>query len=130
MPRKTKASTNQVSTEQAIAQLRDDLAAINEQFDAGDDTQDILNRIDARIVEASKTLKLVSVPVADGKAWYAEAKREGEWAILVWVYGGLDSHISPFGEMIAVPVEQADAMLAREAAIRRLFAAYQKVEAM
>jgi hypothetical protein len=69
--------------EQAIAQLRDDLAVINEHFDAGGDAQDVLAQIAARLTEACKTLCLVSVPVADGKAWYAVAGRKGEWVILV-----------------------------------------------
>jgi hypothetical protein len=116
--------------ERAIAQLRDDLAAVNEHFDAGGDAQDILAQIEARLTEAHKSLCLVSVPIADGKAWYAVAGRTGEWVILVWVYGGLDGHVSPFGEVLAVPAETADEMLAREAAKRRLFAAKQKIEVL
>ena len=116
--------------EQAIAQLRDDLAAINEHFDAGDDAQDVLAQIEARLTEACKTLCLVSVPVADGKAWYAVAGRKGEWVILVWVYGGLDGNVSPFGEVVAVPAGTADKMLAREAAKRRLFTGNQQIEVM
>jgi len=116
--------------EQAIAQLRDDLAAINEHFDAGGDAQDVLAQIEARLTEAHKSLCLVSVPVADGKAWYAVAGRTGEWVIFVWVCGGLDGNVSPFGEVVAVPAETADEMLAREAAKRRLFTGNQQIEVM
>jgi hypothetical protein len=116
--------------EQAIAQLRDDLAAINEHFAAGGDAQDILAQIEARLTEAHKTLCLMSVPVADGKAWYAVAGRKEEWVVLVWVYGGLDGYVSPFGEVLAVLAETADEMLAGEAAKRRLFTGNQKIEVL
>lgn len=58
-----------------------------------------------------KGLKLISVPVADGYAFYYEARRTRSMATFEWLYGGADEYVSYFGGIVAVPVSMADKLI-------------------
>ena len=58
-----------------------------------------------------KGLKLISVPVADGYAFYYEARRTRSMATFEWLYGGADEYVSYFGGVVAVPVKMADKLI-------------------
>jgi signal recognition particle subunit SEC65 len=63
--------------------------------------------------EAKRKLQLVSVPVADGVATYWETKRTTRLATFEWLWGGGDEYVSPWGKVVAIPVDQADKMIRR-----------------
>lgn len=56
-------------------------------------------------------LKMVRVPVSDGESFYWEVKRTKTMATFWWLYGGADSYISPWGQIVSVPVAEADRMI-------------------
>ncbi len=59
-----------------------------------------------------KGLNLISVPVADGYAFFFESRRTRSWVVFEWLYGGADEYIPYFGGVFAVPPKAADQMIA------------------
>jgi hypothetical protein len=56
-----------------------------------------------------------TIPVADGRAVYAVLSRDGEWMVLQWLHGGPDGYVSPFGDLVAVPLEAGKRLIGEAA---------------
>lgn len=56
-------------------------------------------------------LKMVNVPVADGNCIYWETNRTTKHVTFEWMYGGPDDYVSSFGDVVLVPVKQANKMI-------------------
>ena len=68
--------------------------------------------------EAAQRLNLIRVGVADGEAFYFEIKRTKTMVTFQWFYGGPDNYVDEWGEIVAIPIKQADKLILRPKDIR------------
>jgi len=99
--------------EQEIAWGRETIAADLERY--SQQAEALLDRLE-------KLAPVVNIGVADGNATYVVVGQNNGWALVMWVWGGLDNYEDSFGWLLYAPWEHVQEMARRERGLGELFA--------